>query len=89
MRLSATAALNELGGFAYQLAGIELMVTDHVVREHHSEQGFLLIDGTNDTKQVVGLGLTQLEGQVLGRLRVNKQLCGNDFYTAYLTGLGQ
>ena len=43
--LTTATALDELGGFAHHLSGIQLMVFHQVIADGHIEHGLALVDG--------------------------------------------
>ena len=51
VRLTTTATLDELGGLANHLTGIQSVVADHVVTHHDGELGFVIVVGTQHTEQ--------------------------------------
>ena len=43
VRLTATAALNQLGSFANHLTGVQTVILHHVVAEHYAEHWLVVI----------------------------------------------
>ena len=67
--LTAAATLNEFGSFPNDLAGIQLVLFHHVIREHHREQGLVVSSAADDGHQFLGHGLAQFKRKVFCRCR--------------------
>ena len=58
--LTATATLDELGGLADNLSGVQTMVLNHILRQHHAEHRLVVGDGSDDADEILGDSLPNL-----------------------------
>ena len=63
--LTTATTLDEAGGFAYHLAGVEVMAAHHVVAQHDREHRLLIGGRADDAEQIFGQSLADLEHQIL------------------------
>lgn len=87
--LSAATTLDELGSLADNLTGIETVVLDHVVGEHHAEHRLVMADRAHDSNEMLGNSLTELEDEVLGLCGLHGQYGCDDGDTVDLTDILQ
>ena len=73
MGLAATAALDEFGGLAYELTGVQTMVFHHVVAQHDIEHGLAFRYGAKHADQTFRDFLTYLEDQILGGCGIQRE----------------
>ena len=68
MRLTAAAALDELGSLAHQLTGVQAVVFHEVLRDADVEHGLSFVNAADDAERMLRLGGTNLEHKVLGNV---------------------
>ena len=85
--LTTATALDELGGFAHHLSGIQLMVFHQVIADGHIEHGLTIVNGTDDDEGTLGLGSTYLEGKVLGLVGTDGQHGGEHLDAVHQSAL--
>ena len=66
MGLTSTTTLDEFGGLAHHLSGVQLMVGHHVVAHHHAQRGAVVIVRADDAEQVFGASGLDFEHEVFG-----------------------
>ena len=81
MRLTATAALNQLGSFANHLTSVQTVILYHIIAEHYAEHRLVVINRTYHADHVLWQCLANLEYQILGSCWLHWQYGCNNLHT--------
>ena len=87
VRLTAATALDELGSLAHHLTGVERVVFHEVVAHADVEHRLLVSYRAYNSEQVRRNSLTQLEHEVLGSSRLQREDSCDDLHAVLTSSL--
>ena len=87
VRLSAAAALYQLGSFAHHLSGVESVFLHEVFAYHDAEGGASVKGASHNAEHALWFGCTYLEHEVFGCVLLHYQCGSDDLHSVYDAGL--